>query len=98
MKSKNVYIIAGSNGSGKTTFANTFLPENTKCLKFINADRIASGFSPFLPRAAAMKAGRLLLEEIYNLANENAEFAFETTLSGKSYIAFLKSMKDKGWW
>lgn len=97
MNNKNVYIIAGSNGSGKTTFAKTFLPENTKCSKFINADLIASGLSPFSPRAAAMKAGRLLLEEVHKLADADIEFAFETTLSGKSYISFLKSMKEKGW-
>jgi len=44
-----------------------------------------------------MKAGRLLLEEVHKLANADIEFAFETTLSGKSYIVFLKSMKEKGW-
>ena len=43
MKKNNVYIIAGSNGSGKTTFANIFLPEYAKCNQFINADLIAVG-------------------------------------------------------
>lgn len=98
MRNKNVYIIAGPNGAGKTTFAKTFLPDYAKCPNFVNADLIASGLSPFSPRLAAMKAGRLVLEQIRNLADRDADFAFETTLSGKSYIAFLKKLREKGWY
>jgi predicted ABC-type ATPase len=94
---KNVYIIAGPNGSGKTTFARKFLPDYAKCKNFINADLIAQGLSPFSPKLAAIKAGRLVLEQIHNLADKNADFAFETTLSGKAYLAFLKTLKEKGY-
>jgi len=97
MKNKNVYIIAGSNGSGKTTFARKFLPYYAKCPNFVNADLIAQGLSPFSPRAAALKAGRLMLEQIRSLAERNVDFAFETTLSGKSYISFLKELKKKSY-
>lgn len=97
MKTKNVYIIAGPNGSGKTTFAKKFLPDYAKCQNFVNADLIAQGLSPFSPRAAAIKAGRLVLEQVHNFANKNTDFAFETTLSGKSYIPFLKLLKEKGY-
>lgn len=96
-KGKNVYIIAGSNGSGKTTFAETFLPSYTKCPNFINADLIAGGLSPFSPRIAAMKAGRLVLEQIRNMAEKNVDFAFETTLSGRSYLNLLKDLKKRGY-
>lgn len=61
---KKIIIIAGPNGAGKTTFALSFLPEEAKCLRFINADLVAAGLSPFAPEAAAFKAGRLMLEEI----------------------------------
>jgi len=97
MSIKNVYIIAGPNGAGKTTFAKKFLPEYAKCTNFVNADLIAQGLSPFSPRAAAMKAGRLVLEQIHKLADKNADFAFETTLSGKAYISFLKGLKKNGY-
>ncbi|MFA4889957.1 MAG: zeta toxin family protein [Candidatus Omnitrophota bacterium] len=97
MKAKNVYIIAGPNGSGKTTFANEFLPEYAKCPNFVNADLIAKGLSPFSPRTAAIKAGRLVLEQIRSLAEKNADFAFETTLSGKSYVRLLATLKNKGY-
>ena len=56
-----LYIIAGPNGVGKTTFARTFLPKYADCKSFINADLIAQGMSPFSPEAAAVRAGRLML-------------------------------------
>jgi predicted ABC-type ATPase len=97
MKNKTVYIIAGPNGSGKTTFAIKFLPDYAKCPNFVNADLIAKGLSPFSPRAAAIKAGRIMLEQIHNLAAKDSDFAFETTFSGKSYISFLNDLKKKGY-
>jgi predicted ABC-type ATPase len=97
MTHKNVYIIAGPNGSGKTTFAKKFLPNYAKCQHFVNADLIAQGLSPFSPRIAAMKAGRLVLEQIHTLAEKNLDFAFETTLSGKSYVDFLKRLRNKSY-
>ena len=59
-----LYIIAGPNGVGKTTFASTFLPKYADCKNFINADSIAQGMSPFSPEAAVVRAGRLMLSEI----------------------------------
>ena len=91
----NVYIIAGPNGSGKTTFATQFLPEYVHCTNFVNADLIAKGLSPFNPAAAAIKAGRLVLQQIDEYSDQNIEFAFETTLSGKSYIPLIKELKSK---
>jgi predicted ABC-type ATPase len=97
MKNRNVYIIAGPNGSGKTTFAVTFLPAYVKCSNFINADLIAVGLSPFSPRTVALKAGKLVLEQIHQFAGKGIDFAFETTLSGKLYVNLLKSLKAKGY-
>ena len=97
MKNKSVYIIAGPNGSGKTTFATKFLPEYVKCPNFVNADLIAQGLSPFSPGAAAIKAGKLVLEQIHHFANKGVDFAFETTLAGKLYVNLLKSLKAKGY-
>lgn len=95
--SKNVYIIAGPNGSGKTTFAKMFLPDYAKCPNFVNADLIAQGLSPFEPRSAAIKAGKLVLQQIHEFAENGVDFAFETTLSGKSYVNLLSSLKAKGY-
>jgi len=97
MNNKNVYIIAGPNGAGKTTFAVKFLPEYVSCPNFVNADLIAQGLSPFSPGASAIKAGRLVLEQIHQFANRRVDFAFETTLSGKLYVNLFKSLKQKGY-
>lgn len=97
MNKRNVYIVAGPNGSGKTTFAIEFLPEYARCEHFINADLIARGLSPFSPSTAAITAGKLVLEQIHQFANRGIDFAFETTLSGKLYINLFKSLKKKGY-
>jgi predicted ABC-type ATPase len=97
VKTKNIYIIAGPNGSGKTTFAREFLPDYVKCPNFVNADLIAQGLAPFEPRAAAIKAGKLVLRQIHDFAKSNVDFAFETTLSGKSYAKLLSHLKAKGY-
>lgn len=97
LKKKNVYIIAGPNGSGKTTFAKLFLPEYVSCPNFVNADLIAQGLAPFEPRTAAIKAGKLVLQQINEYARRGFDFAFETTLSGKSYANLLTELKTKGY-
>src|SRR5258708_1866315 len=81
---KRIIIIAGPNGAGKTTFARSFLPQEAQCPRFINADLIAAGLSPFAPETAAIKAGRLMLDEMAACADRGDSFAFETTLSGRS--------------
>ena len=97
MPRKNVYVIAGPNGAGKTTFARTFLPEYVKCPNFVNADLIAQGLSPFEPRTAAMKSGKLVLKQIHDFSMREMDFAFETTLSGKTYVSLLQGLKAKGY-
>jgi len=97
MKKSNLYIIAGPNGSGKTTFAKEFLPQYVKCPNFINADMIAQGLAPFSPQTVAIKAGRLLLSQIQEYSSKKVDFAFETTLSGKTYATLLKKLKNTGY-
>ena len=96
-KKATVYVIAGPNGAGKTTFARKFLPEYVKCKQFVNADLIASGLSPFSPEVAALSAGKLLIEKIRELSEKMIDFGFETTLSGKSYVLFLKKLREQGY-
>jgi predicted ABC-type ATPase len=62
--SKNLYIISGCNGAGKTTASYTVLPEILDCREFVNADEIARGLSPFNPESVAIEAGKLMLQRI----------------------------------
>lgn len=96
-KARKVLIIAGPNGAGKTTFAREFLPNEAGCQIFVNADLIASGLAPFAPEGAALRAGRLMLREIdrHFLARES--FAFETTLSGRSYLPRIARWQGAGY-
>ena len=92
-----LYIIAGPNGVGKTTFAQEFLPNYADCKNFVNADLIARAMAPFSPETAAIRAGRMMLSEIQAFAKRRVSFAFETTLSGRGYMALLRELKAKGY-
>ena len=97
MSAKNAYIIAGPNGSGKTTFARQFLPHYAVCTNFVNADLIALGLSPFAPASAAISAGKLVIRQINDYVARGADFAFETTLAGRAYVGLLAELRDKGY-
>jgi predicted ABC-type ATPase len=91
------FIIAGPNGAGKTTFALRYLPQIAGCRNFVNADLIAYGLSPFDSLSAQYEAGRLFLREIYANIDKRVDFAFETTLAGRSQISLLKKLRQDGW-
>ena len=93
----NLYIIAGCNGAGKTTASYTVLPEILNCREFVNADNIAAGLSPFNVESVAFAAARIMLQRMNELLNEKVDFAFETTLSTRSYVSFIQKAKSLGY-
>ena len=92
-----IYVIAGCNGAGKTTFAKEFLPKEVKCLRFLNADEIARGLSPLKPSAGAVRAARLLLTQVDECLRRRETFALESTLSGKTYIRLFARARKLGY-
>ena len=90
-------VIAGPNGAGKTTFAREYLPREGGMIHFVNADLIASGLSPLRPELAARRGGRLVLTELSRLAKARQDFAFESTLSGRTYLPLLRRWKTSGY-
>ncbi len=90
-------IFAGPNGAGKTTFAKEFLPQEGHCLRFINADLIAVGLSPFEPARAAIQAAKLMVQAIDEAARLRHDFAVETTLSGRSYLGLIRDWQAAGY-
>jgi len=92
-----ILIFAGPNGAGKTTFARAFLPREAACRRFINADLIAAGLSPFAADDMAVRAGRLMLEEMEACTRRLESFALETTLSGLSYLRHIPQWRALGY-
>lgn len=94
---KKLYIISGCNGAGKTTASFTILPEILECKEFVNADEIAKGLSPFQPEKVAIEAGRIMLNRINELFADHENFAFETTLSTRSYRNKITEARKNGY-
>jgi predicted ABC-type ATPase len=97
LKKSRLYVIAGPNGSGKTTFAQKFLPHFVDCFEFVNADMIARDLSPKAPEKVALKAGKLLLARIETLSKSKTDFAFETTLAGRNYHTLFRKISRRGY-
>ena len=91
------WVIAGPNGAGKTTFALEYLPRMANCLRFVNADLIAAGLSPLAPDREPLTASRLFLAEIEMRIRHREDFAFETTLAGRSYLKLMTRLRAEGW-
>ena len=88
----NVIIVAGPNGAGKTTAAPFLLRDTLGISDFVNADQIAAGLSAFNPEGAAFEAGRIMLRRIRELAAAKQDFAFETTLSSRTFAPLLRQL------
>jgi predicted ABC-type ATPase len=91
-----LFIMAGCNGAGKTTAAYNLLPEVFQTTEFINADEIARGINKDNVEDAAIAAARLMLTRIDFLIENKQSFAFETTLSGLTYIKIIEKAKENG--
>lgn len=95
--SPTIYLFGGSNGAGKTTFDRAFLPSVLPGGRFLNADEIARGLSPFAVEAVAFKAGRLLLAEVEECIAARKSFGLESTPSGKTYVRMLQKARAEGY-
>jgi predicted ABC-type ATPase len=92
-----VIIIAGPNGAGKTTFARTYLRQEGTCLTYLNADLIAQGLSPLQPDALAWEASAVMLDMMEKYTARRESFAFETTLSARSYASRIRRWRQAGY-
>jgi len=90
-------VIAGPNGAGKTSSAPDLLQEAVGIDAFVNADVIAQGLAASRPESAAFGAGRIMLQRIEELARAREDFAFESTLAGRSAHRLLTGLVGVGY-
>jgi len=94
---QNVVILGGPNGAGKTTAARALLPERVHLHSFFNADEMAWRLSPEDVDKAAIRAGRIMIEQMREFVRLQTSFAFETTCAGKSYLKLMQECSNNGW-
>ena len=95
-KPGRIFSLLGPNGAGKTTFALAYLPEVANCQHFINADLIAAGLAPLAPESQLLAASRIFLTEIKARVTARQNFAFETTLAGRTYLRLIQQLRSDG--
>lgn len=96
-KQPTVVVIGGPNGAGKSTAAPFLLKGALGVLEFVNADQIAVGLAAYAPETVAFEAGRIMLRRLHELARAGKSFAFESTLSSRTFALFLAKCKEKGY-
>lgn len=97
MPKPRIVILAGPNGAGKTTASKFLLRDSLRIGAFVNADTIAAGLSGFAPESVAFEAGRMMLKRINSLVEQHATFAFETTLSSKTFANLISRAHEHGY-
>ena len=97
MSHPQLVVVAGPNGAGKSTIAPRLLSGSYQLSEHVNADQIALGLSGFGSRNAAIEAGRVMRDRIRNLARVRASFAFETTMSSRSFAPWISGLVKSGY-
>lgn len=90
-------ILAGPNGAGKTTAAAQLVHSVLGIDEFANADVIAEGLAGSNSRTVSIRAGRLMSLRLRELAQQGADFAFETNLASRSLAPFIRDLQRRSY-
>lgn len=93
--SKQLWILAGGNGAGKSTFYNLYLAHNG--IKFVNADLIAREIDSENTEDVSYQAAALAAKIREDLISKGVSFCFETVFSHESKIDFIAQAKAYGY-
>lgn len=97
MATPHCLVLGGPNGAGKSTLAPVLLSRAVGVRHFVNADVIARGLSGFAPEAVALEAGKTMLRRLDELVARRESFAFESTLSARSFAPWLQKIRASGY-
>ena len=92
-----MYILAGCNGSGKTTASYNSLPGIFDCSEFVNSDEFAKSLAPFNPESVPVQASRYMLLKTKFLFERRMDFSIETTLATRSLVKMVKAARAQGY-
>ncbi len=92
---KTLYILAGANGSGKSTIASELLP--AEHIIYVNADDIARELCPTDMQSVRIQAGKELHARMDKLFGEGKSFALESTLSGVGHMKTIETAHQLGY-
>ena len=95
-KKPTLWIIAGPNGVGKTTYAYRKVRQISGSVHFVNLDEIARGLSPLDPEVARESAARVALHRIRDFIAAKQSFSLETTLAGRTHLRTIKTAAKAG--
>jgi predicted ABC-type ATPase len=89
-----LWLIAGPDGVGRTTFALKRLEAISGSVNFITAGAIARGLSPLRPQAAHRLAARFALERAARFVRKRSTFTVETSLSGRTQMRLIEQAHE----
>lgn len=96
MTRPTLWLVAGPNGVGKTTYAFRHIRSVSGSAHFVNLDEIARGLSPLEPDIARRSAGRVALGRVAELVAERATLSLETALAGRTHLRTVEAARAAG--
>jgi predicted ABC-type ATPase len=92
----SLWLIAGANGVGKTTYARARIAAVSGTTEFVNLDLIAQGLSPLNPVGQQIRAARVALDMARDFIASGTSFSLETTLSGLTHLRLIERARAAG--